>query len=59
MDAATIGEGGALSNIPFELVGEVASAGAVAEASDVERGAAARHVGGVRLQTWNARGGRG
>jgi hypothetical protein len=50
MDAVTIGEGGALSNIPFELVGEVAGAGAVAEASDIERGAAAaRHVGGVRV----------
>jgi hypothetical protein len=32
-------------NVPFEFVGEVARAGAVAEARDVERGAAAaRHV---------------
>lgn len=30
-------------DIPFELVGEVASAGAVAEAGHVESGAAARH----------------
>lgn len=35
----------ALEDIPFELVGKVASACAVAEAGDVERGAAAaRHV---------------
>lgn len=33
-------------DVPFELVCEIASAGAVAEASDVESGsAAARHVG--------------
>jgi len=32
-------------DVPFELVGEVARAGAVAEARDVERSAtAARHV---------------
>lgn len=32
-------------NIPFELVGQVARASAVAEAGDVKRGAAAaRHV---------------
>jgi hypothetical protein len=30
-------------DIPFELVGEVASAGAVAEAGHVKGGAAARH----------------
>ena len=29
-------EGGSLSNVPFEFEGEVASAGAMAEASDVE-----------------------
>lgn len=45
-----------MSNIPFELVGEVAGAGAVAEAGDIERGAAAaRHVGDVRWSTWTAR----
>ena len=55
-DATTIstafGEGMALWDVPFELVGEVASAGAVAEAGDVERSAAsARHVGaGVRRE---------
>jgi hypothetical protein len=40
------GWGEALEDIPFELVGKVASACAVAEAGDVERGAAAaaRHV---------------
>ena len=39
------GEGEALSeDIPFELVGQVAGAGAVAEAGNVERGSAARHV---------------
>lgn len=37
----------ALWDVPFELVGEVAGAGAVAEAGDVERGAAsARHIAG-------------
>ena len=36
----------ALWDVPFELVGEVASAGAVAEAGDVESStASARHVG--------------
>lgn len=30
-------------DIPFEFVGKVASAGAMTEASDIERGAAARH----------------
>ena len=30
-------EGRSLSNVPFEFEGEVASAGAMAEASDVER----------------------
>jgi hypothetical protein len=39
------GWGEALEDIPFELVGKVASACAVAEAGDVERGAAAaRHA---------------
>ena len=39
--------GEALGDIPFELVGKVASAGAVAEAGDVERGSsAARHGAG-------------
>jgi hypothetical protein len=39
------GRSGWGEDIPFELVGEVASACAVAEAGDVERGAAAaRHV---------------
>lgn len=38
-------EGG---DVPFEFVGEVARAGTLAEASDIESGAAAaRHVGGV------------
>lgn len=37
--------GEASEDVPFELVGQVARAGAVAEACDVERGAAAaRHV---------------
>ena len=37
--------GEALGDIPFELVGKVASACSVAEASDVERSAAAaRHA---------------
>jgi hypothetical protein len=41
----------ALWDVPFELVGEVAGAGAVAEAGDVERGAAsARHVGGAGIR---------
>jgi hypothetical protein len=36
----------ALWDVPFELVGEVAGAGAVAEAGDVERStASARHDG--------------
>jgi len=43
------GWGEAWRNIPFELVGKVASACAVAEAGDVERGAAAaRHCCGCR-----------
>jgi hypothetical protein len=37
----------ALEDIPFELVGKVAGAGAVAKASDVERSSAARHFSGV------------
>jgi hypothetical protein len=39
------GEGVGVSevDIPFELVGEVASAGAVAKAGHVQSGAAARH----------------
>jgi len=38
--------GRGLRDVPFEFVGEVASAGAVAEARDVERGAttARRHL---------------
>lgn len=41
-DGGRVGRG--LGNVPFEFVGEVASAGAVAEARDVESGAAsARH----------------
>ena len=36
-------------NVPFEFVGEVASAGAVAEARDVERGATAARHGAVML----------
>ncbi len=42
----------ALWDVPFELVGEVARAGAMAEAGDVEGGAAAaRHVGaGIRAE---------
>lgn len=32
------------SKLPFELVGEVTGASAVAEASDVEGGTAARHL---------------
>jgi hypothetical protein len=40
----TVAPGEALGNVPFEFVGEVASAGAVAEARNVERGTtAARH----------------
>jgi hypothetical protein len=35
-------EVGSLSNVPFEFEGEVASAGAMAEASDVESGTTAR-----------------
>lgn len=35
-------------DIPFELVGEVASAGAVAKAGHVESGATARHDEGVK-----------
>ena len=44
----------ALKDVPFELVGEVASAGAVAEAGDVESGtASARHDGaGIRTGMW-------
>jgi hypothetical protein len=38
----------ALGNVPFEFVGEVASAGAVAEARDVEGGTAAARHGAVR-----------
>jgi hypothetical protein len=42
-DGGRVGRG--LGNVPFEFVGEVASAGAVAEAGDVERGTtAARHL---------------
>jgi hypothetical protein len=42
-DDGRVGRG--LGNVPFEFVGEVASAGAVAKASDVERGTtAARHL---------------
>ena len=41
------GWGEALEDIPFELVGKVASACAVAEAGDVERGAAAARHDGV------------
>jgi hypothetical protein len=42
-DDGRVGRG--LRNVPFEFVGEVASAGAVAEAGDVERGTtAARHL---------------
>lgn len=45
------GWGEALEDIPFELVGKVASACAVAEAGDVERGAAsARHDGGAGIK---------
>lgn len=45
-DARTTTIGGdAVGDIPFELVGKVAGAGAVAEAGDVERGSAARHSG--------------
>lgn len=36
----------ALRDIPFELVSQVAGAGAVAEAGDVERSATARHGDG-------------
>lgn len=37
-----------LDDVPFEFEGQVASAGAMAEASDVECGAASRHApGGV------------
>jgi hypothetical protein len=42
-DDGRVGRG--LGNVPFEFVGEVARAGAVAEAGDVERGTtAARHA---------------
>jgi hypothetical protein len=42
-DGGRVGRGS--GNVPFEFVGEVASAGAVAEAGDVERGTtAARHL---------------
>jgi len=34
-----------VGDIPFELVGEVSSSGSVAEASDVESGTAAGHLG--------------
>lgn len=37
-------------DIPFELVGEVASAGAVAKAGHVESGAATRHCCLVKLE---------
>jgi hypothetical protein len=44
-DDGRVGRG--LGNVPFEFVGEVASAGAVAKARDVKSGAAAaRHVDG-------------
>ena len=46
-----IGAGEASKDIPFELVGKVAGAGAVAEASDVKGGAAARHGGGAVCAT--------
>lgn len=36
-------------DIPFELVGKVASAGAVAKAGHVESGATARHDEGVKM----------
>jgi hypothetical protein len=42
-DGGRIGRG--LGNVPFEFVGEVASAGAVAEAGDVERGTTAAKKG--------------
>jgi hypothetical protein len=45
-------------DIPFELVGEVASAGAVAEAGHVKGGAAARHcrvAKDVLLEDYNKR----
>ena len=35
----------AVLDVPFEFVGEIASSRAVAEASHVESGATARHVG--------------
>ena len=38
-------EGEASRDIPFELVGKIARAGAVAEAGDVEGGSTARHGG--------------
>jgi hypothetical protein len=42
-DDGRVGRG--LGNVPFEFVGEVARAGAVAEAGDVKRGTtAARHA---------------
>lgn len=39
-DEASMAE--AFADIPFEFVGEVASAGAVAEATDIESGATSR-----------------
>ena len=42
-------------DIPFELVGEVAGASAVAEARHVQRGSAARHVGLRLLVCWKVK----
>jgi hypothetical protein len=46
-DGGRLGRGS--GNVPFEFVGEVARAGAVAEARDVERGAAAARHGSMRM----------
>jgi hypothetical protein len=46
-DGGRVGRGS--GNVPFEFVGEVARAGAVAEARDVERGAAAARHGSMRM----------
>jgi hypothetical protein len=44
-DAMALGKARGLLDVPFELVGKVASACTVAEARDVERGAAAARHG--------------
>jgi hypothetical protein len=45
-------ESSIVRDIPFEFIGKVASAGAVAEAGNVESGSTARHVG-LSCQRYN------